>query len=333
MRKVLFIFLRWLRVSWLVRFLLLVAVAGFTAACQMASNMLVKPPRRGVHESYQKILQMAPQAGISIRPGIAKAPDGADLAYLVVTKASGNAEPPSSTKGLLKELGISGSSPAPGSAGTLLMLHGYKSRKEQWLPKARDLAWAGFTCILLDSRAHGESGGEFVTFGHQEVADTAQAWKHIKATETLPNPQLSLIGYSMGGAIALQALDVLAEVKSVVTFSTFDELERVVKQHGREKFGLLGRVMYGAVAFSVKYRTGMSIGKIRPAESVARHTVPLFIIHGTADNFIPPVAAENLQKNAGGPCQIRLQEGRNHWSAFYDEDPKLLAQIVRFVRN
>ena len=61
---------------------------------------------------------------------------------------------------------------------------------------------AGYSVLMPDSRAHGESGGEIVTYGLLEKFDVARwaAWARQHKCEKLYG-----LGESLGGAILLEA--------------------------------------------------------------------------------------------------------------------------------
>jgi alpha-beta hydrolase superfamily lysophospholipase len=196
---------------------------------------------------------------------------------------------------------------------------------------AQQLAWSGFTCILADSRAHGESDGTYATFGYKEAPDVKSVWDKVKKNYPLANPELSVVGYSMGGAIALKALDDVPDIKRVVTMSTFDRLERVMRDQAQPIFSSLTKPMVLGVCASAKLRTGMNPARISPADCASRHAVPMLVIHGADDTFVSPAASEALAAAAKGPCERVLVPGKTHWSLFYDRDAPLQARIARFL--
>ena len=62
--------------------------------------------------------------------------------------------------------------PAPGRrGGAVLLLHGVRASRLDMLGRARFLHARGYTVMLFDSRAHGESGGQRITFGYLESLD------------------------------------------------------------------------------------------------------------------------------------------------------------------
>ena len=63
-----------------------------------------------------------------------------------------------------------------------------------------------------------------------------------------------------------------------------------------------------------------------PEEVVAGIKVPLAVVHGEADRFIPNTEARRLASAAGGPTRLRLVAGMGH--AF---DPKGIPSIRQAI--
>ncbi len=91
-----------------------------------------------------------------------------------------------------------------GSKRTLVILHGYTtSRWAFYVKKMLEAAVnRGFNVLTFDFRAHGESEGSITTFGLQEFLDLKAAldWLEPRGDE------IFLLGYSMGGIVAIRGL-------------------------------------------------------------------------------------------------------------------------------
>ena len=57
--------------------------------------------------------------------------------------------------------------------GGILLVHGIRSDRRAMLPRARFLLEAGYSVLLIDLQAHGETTGEWITFGYRESRDVA----------------------------------------------------------------------------------------------------------------------------------------------------------------
>ena len=172
------------------------------------------------------------------------------------------------------------------SYAVVTQLHGISNCKETNLPRAKVLADSGYSSLLLDLRAHGESEGEYCTFGYYEkndlqaVSDSLANW--------LPGCRQGIWGASLGGAIALQARAVEPRFAFGIIESTFDEYPKVAEEYGADyMFGmrpkwLLNRVLHkaGAIAHFDPYA-------VLPVKAAAQINRPVLFLHGDKDPRIP----------------------------------------------
>ena len=93
----------------------------------------------------------------------------------------------------------------PESKGTILLFHGYRS---SWaidfsivLPYYYSL---GYDLLVVDERAHGQSEGDYITFGVHERRDVV-TWAQYAAMHFGPAHPLILDGLSMGAATVMLA--------------------------------------------------------------------------------------------------------------------------------
>lgn len=112
------------------------------------------------------------------------------------------------------------------STKTLLFIHGSGCNTEIFRELQNYLN--DYNCILLDLNGHGKSLGECSTTVQGYIDNVADFVKNSEAIKS--KNDLTLIGYSMGGGIALGvALKKLPNVKKVVVLSggaKFDKLNR-----------------------------------------------------------------------------------------------------------
>lgn len=93
--------------------------------------------------------------------------------------------------------------------GAVVLMHGVRSNRTSMLGRARFLSRAGYTVLLFDFQAHGESLGKQITFGYLESRDAVAAVRFVRARA--PEERIGIIGVSMGGAAALLADGVQAD--------------------------------------------------------------------------------------------------------------------------
>src|SRR6266850_1169681 len=88
---------------------------------------------------------------------------------------------------------------------TVVLCHGVGSAKERQLDLARYLAGRGYNVLVFDFRGHGESGGNFISFGVRERFDVMAAIAWAKAKHPIEAEHLFGIGSNCGGAALLGA--------------------------------------------------------------------------------------------------------------------------------
>jgi dipeptidyl aminopeptidase/acylaminoacyl peptidase len=183
---------------------------------------------------------------------------------------------------------------------TIILLHGYGRCKEQMLPQASFLNKAGFNILMFDFRASGESEGKYITFGQREQADLEGALDYLKNRGGVDIGKIGLLGFSMGGAVALMKSGDLPEIKAIVINSTFARFKTVIWQNFREYFrGLPFFPLGWFVLWIIKYRTGIYFPVINPIKYLDKLKArPLMIIHGAHDKRIPVDDAFAMYKQA-----------------------------------
>ena len=177
----------------------------------------------------------------------------------------------------------------------------------------------GYSILLPDSRAHGESGGEVATYGILERDDVRRwvAWLKSRA------PGCSyLFGESMGAEISLQASAITPGLCAVVVEDSYSEFREI----GYERLGRatkLGTTFWKtlgspalevAIAYS-RIRYGVTLPDASPKKAVERSRVPTLLITGTADENIPMHHAEELERACSGHCALWVVQGADHGGA------------------
>ena len=222
--------------------------------------------------------------------------------------------------------------PAEGADATtpaVVFFHGYGEGKHQGLEVARTLHAHGFSVLLPDFRAHGESGGDFTTVGLLETRDVAGAVEWLKARLACDGPsRIALVGWSMGGASVLNAAPDL-DVAAVVTDSTFADLQSMVASAIERYTGLPAFPFAPMTVYAGERETGVRIAENRPAESAARVKVPLLVVHGLADDVADAGSARRI--GAANPdAEVFLVAGAGHVSS-WDVAPAYQKELLRFL--
>ncbi len=221
----------------------------------------------------------------------------------------------------------------PGTNGaTVILLHGFSRSKEQMLPQASFLNAAGFSILMFDFRASGESGGHFITFGQKEQYDLEGAVRYLRSRPDIDKRRIGVFGFSMGGAVALLKSGELPEVKAVVVNSTFSRMLDVIKINFRDYVPKFPFFPFGYIALLyIRLRTGVYFPHIKPLNYIARlDPRPVLIIHGSHDETIPQEHASELLKSARGNKELWYIAGADHHGTYRVAGQQYEKRIIDF---
>jgi pimeloyl-ACP methyl ester carboxylesterase len=175
---------------------------------------------------------------------------------------------------------------------TVLLLHGLGDNRLGMTGYAQFLLAHGFTVLLPDARAHGNSGGSLATFGLLEGKDITQ-WVQFLRAQTRARCVYGM-GESMGAAQLLQSLSSGAGFCAIIAESSFSTFREIAYDRMGQSFHLgpwVGRTLLWAVVESAflraRWKYGLDMDSASPEDSVARTQVPVLLIHGQVDSNIP----------------------------------------------
>jgi fermentation-respiration switch protein FrsA (DUF1100 family) len=195
--------------------------------------------------------------------------------------------------------------PALGNGDAVILFHGQSDNRAGMLGNAEMLLQHGFSVLLPDARAQGESGGSIATYGVKEAEDIRRWFEWLKRTE-VPHC-IDGLGESMGAGQLLASLRAEAEFCAVVAESPFADFEEAAYDRLGRQFGTgqwLGRTfLKPAVESGFAYanlRYGVDLNQASPEMAVARSRVPVFLIHGLVDTNLPPRHSEQIKASRFG---------------------------------
>jgi alpha-beta hydrolase superfamily lysophospholipase len=226
--------------------------------------------------------------------------------------------------------------PPNGNGSVVILLHGVTDNREGVAGFAPMFLQAGYTVLIPDARAHGESGGSIATYGLRERYDILQWTKWI----TRPNGCVYLFGESMGAAIALQATEVTPGLCAVAVespFSTFREIayDRMA-QHtpfGTWFWRSAGRPVIEIALAYARLRYDVDLTGANPEDAMEHSRVPALLIAGTADRNIPMRHSAELIRTSGSHAQMWVVNGADHGGAASAAHDEFQRRILDWFRD
>ncbi|MBB5350216.1 pimeloyl-ACP methyl ester carboxylesterase [Haloferula luteola] len=313
-------------IAWLACGLLVATVAvGWLGA-----GRLVEPPRRVLQDYHRERLDQPAAFGLRITAytGPQQTP-----CLLVEPEPSRNRN---SWRGTELRQSLQSSLPWGTVVGTVVMLHGHTGRKEDHLPSCERFCAAGFRCLLLDLPGHGDHPAPHATFGKKESALVEALVDDLPGRFAISPEPLFLYGVSQGAAIALQTAARHPERwAGVISVSSFAALDRTLT-HSAEAFAPnhaewapLATASVGCAAW---FRAGYTPWEIQPIRVAQKLTMPVMIVHGREDRFIPFTDAEALFSRIPSSRKVlRPVEGAGHDNMLSTDAKHLYPEMCRFL--
>ncbi|TPW18463.1 MAG: dipeptidyl aminopeptidases/acylaminoacyl-peptidase [Elusimicrobia bacterium] len=186
-----------------------------------------------------------------------------------------------------EEVSFSTGDAAKATDKTIFFCHGWGDNKGDLLRRFHFLA-ADFNLFLFDSRHHGESEGELSTIGSLEARDFAAALAWLKANHPSWTRRLSLLGLSMGAAMAVRGMAVHGGFQCALLESPFRSFNRVVHQFGINAYHMPYFPLVWLMLVVLRWRLGHDPEPFSPVRYAAdMPAVPLFFIAGEKDALMP----------------------------------------------
>lgn len=199
--------------------------------------------------------------------------------------------------------------PGRPGAGVVMLMHGIRANRAEMYGRARFLAAAGYTVLLFDFQAHGETPGKHITAGFRESDDARAARSYLH--RRWPEARVGAIGSSMGGAAMLLASPPLA-LNALVLEEVYPTIEDAVAHRLRVRLGPLGDLVLAPLMLQLDLRLGIDAQALRPVERVAAMGAPVLIIGGAEDRYTPPADTRRLYDAGVEPKQLWIVDGVGH---------------------
>ena len=218
---------------------------------------------------------------------------------------------------------------SPGS-GAVLLLHGVRANRTDMIPRALFLHRLGYSVLLIDLQAHGESPGRWITFGDLESRDVTAAVEYLRAT--FPRERVGIVGVSLGAAATVLAEKPL-HASAIVLESMYPTIQQAVVDRLTLHLGAWGAYLARPLIAAVAWRTDVNPQRLRPIDRIGTLGAPLLMIHGTLDQHTPVDEAQSLFAAAAEPKTLWLVEGAAHVDLHRYTKEEYERRVSEFLRE
>ncbi len=215
--------------------------------------------------------------------------------------------------------------PKPGAGRTVIVLCGYNSARHHVLGISAALWRGGANVLLFDNRGRGDSEGDRVSLGYHERLDAKAAVGYALLRD--PEAPLGVLGYSMGGAVALMVAAGDARIEAVVADSPFASQTALLRARLRDYVGPLELPAYTLASRFLGYDPR----EVEPVRCVAGISPrPVMFIHGDGDRVTDPEDSRRMYGLAGEPKELWLVPGAEHVGSYYRDREEYSRRVNAF---
>lgn len=204
---------------------------------------------------------------------------------------------------------------------------------------ARMLLDEGYSSILLEMRAHGESEGDVIALGYEEHRDVRAVVEHVMADPAYGDVPVVVFGVSMGAATAINSVGQMPEIDGLISLSAYSSWDDVfVDNMGIPEPLATAQRAFVRLYTGVKY--GFGSGHIVPKRQIGElGDRPALIAHSTGDSQIPFASFGRLVERAPSHVELWAREGDKHFIVDDDSflepwnDPEYAGRIIGFLER
>lgn len=187
-----------------------------------------------------------------------------------------------------------------------IQFHGYKSSAildfsgGSYLAKMLDQ-----NALVVDQRSHGQSEGRSITFGIKERQDVL-SWINYANERFGTDTKIVLAGLSMGAATVLMSadLDLPSNVVGIFADCPYSAPMDIIRKVCKVDMHLPANILTPFIKLGARIFARFDLEESSAVSAVKESRIPILIIHGEGDNFVPCDMSRQIQ--AANPKNVSL---------------------------
>ncbi len=225
--------------------------------------------------------------------------------------------------------------PNPEAKATLLLFHGWRSHWKTDFIVALPFYYAqGMNLLLAEQRSQNGSEGRYMTYGVREQRDVV-SWVSAMADKLGKDHALFLGGLSMGAATVLMASDLEFDgnVRGILADCGFTSPWAIIRKVASRSKWIPLDAASALLNFFTRRFAGFDMKEKSTVDALGRTKLPVLIIHGLADDFVPPEMSRENYEACRSEKELVLVEGAAHGMSFVVEPERVKAAIAGFLER
>lgn len=215
----------------------------------------------------------------------------------------------------------------------VILLHGYKGKKEEMLHLAEWYYNNGYNVLVPDLRGHGESACKYIGMGYMDRIDMLNFISYIINRDK--DAKIVLHGHSMGAAAALFTTGMNpTNVVACIADCSYTSILGIFKRQMRCLFGLPSFPILNMANFSFMLKKdSYNLRKASVVKFVKNSKIPTLFINGSKDNMIPLEEIDTLYNTLESDKEKIVFEGVGHAQCELEDFDKYAKVVTKFLKK
>ena len=224
--------------------------------------------------------------------------------------------------------------PAENAKATVILAHGYHSNfLVDFGPVLEVYHSKGFNLLLPYQRSHGKSEGRFITYGVKESRDML-SWIGLH-NERFGRMPILCSGLSMGAStmMYLAGMDLPENVKAVVVDCGFTSPKEIISYVFHHRTHLPAWPFLWVTDLCARLFAKFRLDECHSVDTLAKNKLPILMVHGLADTFVPAEMTDRGFASCGGDKQLLLVEDAGHGLSFWVDEESYLKELDKIIEK
>jgi pimeloyl-ACP methyl ester carboxylesterase len=223
--------------------------------------------------------------------------------------------------------------PAAGSDRAVVLVHGHTACRscefgDRFVEFAAQLPAAGYSVLMIDMRAHGQSEGGRFTLGDKERWDVLAAvdWLQQRGFD-----KIAVLGVSLGGAASAGAAAHPdgQSIDALVLDSSFGSVRELVEDRFPEASGLPSLFLPGAFLMG-RLLFGLNVDEVRPVDDLPDIPAPVMLMFSTQDQSVPAHQFQDMVDSRPN-MEVWTVTDAEHARIYNTHPEEYVARVSRFL--
>lgn len=213
---------------------------------------------------------------------------------------------------------------------TIILVHGITANISTSIKFIEMFHSKGWNVLLYDQRRHGDSEGDYSTYGFYEKFDLNK-WVEWIVKRNGKNSIIGLHGVSMGAATVLQYNSINKYVDFIISDCGFSDLDEQFKISMNKNLKSILLPVYSFAQIKILRKAKFLVKKVKPIEDIKNSDIPTLFIHGKEDLYVPTYMSEKMYEAKKNNKAIYLVDGAKHAVAFDVDKERYEKEVFKFI--